>query len=173
MKKYPAVKATSIPGNLEKDTINSDDITALVESDPKLGAIWANNELNDIFWGVNAVQSNKLPVLLCSARKDSFQNWKIQIKKNPAFKCYATIQPGGTGYEGVYVAYYILSGEKINPDALGGDYGNTFLYDYPVVTSENLEEWIKKIDGFRQGEWEALELPPMTPEQIKAAWFQK
>lgn len=171
LKEYPAIKATSMPASWETDSINEKDITALVESDPTLGAIWANNEVSDVFWGVTAVQSDKLPSLLCLAREDSFENWKNKVAENPALKCYASIQPGGTGYEGVYVAYYILTGEKINPDALGGEFGNTFLYDYPVVTNENLEEWIGKIPELQKGEYDMLELPPMTPEQIKAAWF--
>jgi ABC-type sugar transport system substrate-binding protein len=171
LKEFPDVNATSMPASWETDSIKSEEITALVESNPNLGAIWANNEMADLFWGVNAVQSDELPSLLCEARQDSFENWKNQIEQKPGFKCYASIQPGGTAYEGVYVAYYVLTGLQIDPAALGGMAGNTFLYDYPVITNENLDEWLGKLDTLRKGDWDKLEMPPMTPEEIKEKWF--
>jgi hypothetical protein len=65
----------------------------------------------------------------------------------------------------------LLSGEQIDPAALGGNAGNTFLYEFPEITNKNLGEWLGKVDSFRVGNWDFLELPPMTHEEIKEKWF--
>ncbi|MEM5774810.1 MAG: hypothetical protein AAGU05_07375, partial [Anaerolineaceae bacterium] len=156
---YPGITATAKPGKWETDSISQEEITALVQSNSNIRGIWSNNEQNDIFWGVAEVQRKDLPALLCSARQDALESWKNQLDQNPNFKCYTSIQPGGTAYEGVYVAYYFLSGLQIDPAALGGNFGNTFLYDYPIITSENLADWLAKIDTLLIGDWGNLKMP--------------
>ena len=99
------------------------------------------------------------------------QYWKEWMIENPSFRCFSTIKPGGTAYEGIYIAYFILNGSEIDPAALGGESGNTFVYDYPVITNDNLDEWLGKTDSLRKGNWDNLEIPPMTPEEIKEKWL--
>jgi TolB protein len=170
LKEYPGIKATSKPADYSVPLTN-DDIAALVNSNPNLGGIWTDQFLNSVFWGLDQVEVDHLPVIPCDSRQDSFQAWSERKEADPSFKCFSTIKPGGTGYEGIYVAYYILTGEEINPAALGGLEGNTFLYDYPVITNDNLDEYLAKIDSFRKVDGENLEISPMTPEEIKAKWF--
>jgi TolB protein len=170
LKEYPGIKATSKPADFSVQ-LTEEDIKTLVNSNPNLGGIWTDQFLNNVFWGVNNTQAEHLPAIPCASRKDILQAWSERKEADPSFKCYSTIKPGGTGYEGVYVAYYILTGEEINPAALGGLQGNTFLYDYPVITNDNLDEYLAKIDSFRNVDGDTLEVPPMTPEEIKAKWF--
>jgi hypothetical protein len=119
-------------------------------------------------------QAKKRPAILCEPSEEYLQFWKGFTDYDPTFKCFSTIKPGGTTYEGVYVAYYILSGEKIDPAALGGSNGNTFIYDYPKITNDNLVEWLGKIGSFRKGDRDIiLEIPPMTPAEIKEKWFME
>ena len=168
---YPGIKATSMPAEFEGNPITEESIASLATSNPNLEAIWTDEKLNDIFWGLKNGQVEAPPAILCEPRQDMLQFWKDWTNENSSFRCFSTIKPGGTAYEGVYVAYYILSGEEIDPAALGGNDGNTFIYDYPKITNDNLDEWLGKIDSFRKGEWDILELPPMTPEEIKEKWF--
>jgi hypothetical protein len=54
---------------------------------------------------------------------------------------------------------------------LTGAYGNSLRYDFPVITNENLEEWLAKLDTLQRGEWDFLKIPPMSPEEIRERWF--
>ena len=49
--------------------------------------------------------------------------------------------------------------------------GNSLSYDFPVITNANLDEWLGKIDTLRKGDWDILEMPPMSPEEIREKWF--
>ncbi len=171
LKDYPDITATSMPADYEGNRISEEKISDLVTLKPNLGAIWANEFLQDVFWGIHNSKIEPIPSMICVPRKDAWQFWKKWIDEGTGMQCYSTVKPGGTAYEGVYVAYYLLTGEEIDPSALGGDFQNTFVYDFPVITNDNLDEWLEKTDQFRIGDGDTLELPPMTPEEIKEKWF--
>jgi ABC-type sugar transport system substrate-binding protein len=173
LKQHPEVKATAFPADYENNRLSEDKIAALLKQNPNLSGIWSDDDENTIFWGVKEEQSKRPLAIVCPAREDFLQFWKERIDSDSPFQCITFIKPGGVAYEGVYFAYYLLSGGKVNPAALGGDSGNTLLYDFPVITNENLDEWLAKVDTFRVGQWDTLELAPMTPEEIKAAWFEE
>ncbi len=171
LKEFPAIKATAMPADFQGNSFTVDSISEMILSNPGLKAIWSDQSPGDIFWGVDKANTDQPPLILCEARQDHLMAWKEMLSKNPAFKCYSFIQPGGTAYEGVYVAYYMLMGMKVKPEALGGLSGKTFIYDYQVITNDNLDEWLGKIDSLRTGEWGILELAPMTPDEIREKWF--
>lgn len=171
LKDFPEIRATTLPADYEGNPVTEDNITALVTENPNLKAIWSDEQLENIFWGVHNSQAIPKPAILCLPKKDFLQYWKDWINADPSFRCLATVKPGGTGYEGVYVAYYLLSGLKIDPAALGGLEGNTFIYDYPLITNDNLEEWLAKVDTLQIDKWNNLEMPPMKADEIKEKWF--
>lgn len=168
---FPGIIANSMPADYESNRITEQKITELARSNPNLEAIWSTDQINDLFWGLKNSQVKEPPSILCDPRQDMFQFWKDWTNENSTFRCISTVRPGGTAYEGVYAAYYLLSGEEIDPAALGGRAGNTFRYDYPVITNDNLDEWLEKRATLRKGEWDTLEMPTMTPEEIKEKWF--
>ncbi len=137
--------------------------------------IWAPSDQRNVreylLGGERSAGRALYPAILCSARQDILQGWKNLVTEHPAFGCFTAIKPGGNAYEAGYVAYYRLTGLELDPAALGGDFGNTLVYDYPRITNENLDEWLGKIGELRTNGWGGLELPPMTPEEIKEKWF--
>lgn len=171
LKGLPEIQATALPADYEANSVTEEKVAALVTANPNLKAIWSNEGLENLFWGSKNAQTESAPAILCSSRKDILLSWKDRIAEDPSFRCLATVKPGGTGYEGVYVAYYLLTGLKIDPAALGGLEGNTFIYDFPVITNDNLDQWLAKIDSLQIGEWDTLQMPPMTADEIKEKWF--
>jgi len=167
---YPGIQATAMPADFN-DPLTEESIASLVSTNPEIEAIWSTGWQADVFWGLKNSQVQNPPAILCEPRLDMLQSWKERTTENESFRCFSTIQPGSVGYEGVYAAYYLLSGHQVDPAALGGRYGNTFLYDYPVITNDNLDEWLGKLDTLQKGEYDVLKLPPMTPDQIKERWF--
>lgn len=171
LKEFPGNKATAMPADFQGNSFTVESIAEMITSNPNLKAIWSDQSLGDIFWGVDEANTDQPPLILCEPRQDYLQAWKETLSENPAFKCYSFIQPGGTAYEGVYVAYYILTGLQIDPTALGGPSGKTFIYDYSIITNENLDEWLGKLESLRTGEYGIYESAPMTPEEIREKWF--
>jgi ABC-type sugar transport system substrate-binding protein len=171
LKKNQGITAISIPAEYDGKALQNEKIVSLINENPGLGGLWADEYIPNLFWAVTSLQSDKLPRIPCEAKEDILKAWKVRLDAGSSFQCMATIQPGGTGYEGVYVAYYLATGEQINPQALGGVYGNTLIYDYPVITNANLNDWLAKLDDFRAGDRGVLQMAPMTPEEIKAKWF--
>ncbi|MBN1265005.1 MAG: PD40 domain-containing protein [Anaerolineales bacterium] len=170
LEKYPGILADALPASYD-EPISSDAISELVNSDPEIGAIWANEFLPNIFWGVVNLEREQYPFIQCEATQDMLQFWSDKIEFNPNVNCIAVIEPGGIGYEGVYVAYYLLTGEEINLETMGGIEGNTFLYDLPIITNENVNDWFVKMGEFQIGRRGDLMLQPMTPDEIRARWF--
>ena len=172
LESHPNIQATSIPVTFDdRSAMETEKIAEMVAEDPDLGAIWTSETNANTFWGLNNIQEGKMPAIICESRQDELQFWKDRLEERPDFQCIANIQPGGNTYEAVYVAYYRLIGMELNPDALGGKYGNTLLYEDTIITNDNLDECLDNIDAYQQSEWGGLLLPPMTPEEIRAKWF--
>ena len=169
---HPNIQATEIPVSYDDmSAASQENITALLAKEPDLGAIWTSDPQPNIFWAVNGLQDEHYPAIACQSREGELQAWKELATAHPAFQCIAVVKPGGNAYEAVYVAYYRLTGLQLNPAALGGEFGNTLLYEDTVITNENLDEWLGKLGDVRTNDWGGLELPPMTPAEIKEKWF--
>jgi hypothetical protein len=172
LSEHPNIQATLIPASYDDmSALSEGNIAALVAKEPDLGAIWTSDPQPNIFWGLNDMQGDQYPAIACLSREGELQAWKERRDAHPAFQCIAVVKPGGNAYEAVYVAYYRLTGLELDPAALGGEFGNTLLYGDTVITNENLDEWLDKIGDLRANDWGGLELPPMTPEEIKEQWF--
>lgn len=173
LKEYPEINPILVPTTFENNTLTEQKIGELIAQNPNLGAIWANQFLNNLFWGLNSAyeKGGNLPLIVCEPKKEMLLSWKDRLSDKSPFKCIATIPPSGQYYESVYVAYYILSGNQIDPAAMGGIAGNTFKNDLPVITNENLEEWLGKMDTMKSDQGGKVFTPPLIPEEIKAKWF--
>lgn len=168
----PGIVAIKKEADYEGNSFTEQDIVDLIAANPNLGAIWSTEQLPDIFWAILNSQSEHPPLTECVANEGILISWKNDIDSGSNFQCINQIRPGGTAYEGVYVAYYYLSGLGFKPDAFTGEGGNTLRYDIPVITNESLPEWIgDKLSALRIDEWGNIELPPMTPEEIREKWF--
>jgi len=173
LKGYPEITAIKKPADYSGNSFTEEDITSLIAADPNLGAIWSTEFLDNIFWGIKDAPSTHRPVTECMARTDLLISWKNELDAGSNIKCIAQIRPGGTGYEGIYVAFFYLNGSQFKDDAFFEGSSNTLKYDIPVLTNESLPEWIgPKLEALRVGDGGMLQLPPMTPAEIKSTWFK-
>lgn len=171
---YPNVNATSMPASYEEESLTQESITEMVKNNPDIKAIWSNEHQMDIFWAFADMEDvEQPPLFLCTPTLDNLRAWNTWLDDDSNFKCFTTIPPGETDYEGVYAALFYLAGYEINPEALGGKWGNTILYDYPIITSENLAEWMGKLDSLDMDDFGSFQLPALTPEEIFATWFKQ
>jgi hypothetical protein len=82
--------------------------------------------------------------------------------------CIAVSNPPGIAYDAAYAAYYLASGGQIDESALSGNYGRSLYVNIPVVTDDNLQEWMTIIN-YEDDQFIPDEL--MDPQQIREDWF--
>jgi TolB protein len=171
---YPEIIGVKMAADYNGNSFTQQDITGMIISDPELDAVWSTEKMNDIFWGINDPAAPRRLPAECMARKDELISWKILMDSGSDFQCITHIRPGGTAYEGIYVAFYYLSGLKFKSDAFYENSTNTLHYDIPVITNAELPKWIgPPMDSLREGDYGLLSLPPMTADEIKARWFEE
>ena len=162
-----------IEASYDQNPFINGEIQSKIAANPDLRGIWSSEPSNDLFWAVVDTANAHKPLIECPAREDMLIAWKNELDSGSDFQCFAFIRPGGTAYEGVYAAYYLLSGYEFNPENLTGESHNTLRYSIPEITNETLPEWLGKLDGFIVGSDSQLKLPAMEPNQILETWFMQ
>jgi TolB protein len=168
---YPDIEVIEYQeGDFDPDWVKpqTDDI---LKRKPDVKAVWTDGKPDIVIQGLQAsgLPVDKWPLINCDANQAGLQFWADMEKKNPNFDCVAPVNPPGIAYDAAYAAFYLASGEKIDPSALGGPNKNSLYVPLPVIDRENLQKWsgiVGKKDGFYADEL-------MKPETIKEKWFTK
>ncbi len=171
LKKYPQINVVQeFNGKYNWKEKITEDVRTLIQTYPNLGAIWTNQGMSDVIWGAtgSGIPSEDWPLMMCDPTKKGLNIWKDRLVEFPDMKCIAVSNPPGIAYDAVYTAYYIVMGYQIDESVLGGEYGHSLYVNIPVVTQENLQESIDKIND-QDDEFIVDEL--MTPEEILKKWF--
>jgi ABC-type sugar transport system substrate-binding protein len=170
LNKYPGVKVVAQrDGKYDFSQIKVD-VGEIMGANPNLGAIWSSKSMSDVVFGVadTGIPSEKWPLLMCEATKEGLFIWKDRLKEHPGMRCIAVSNPPGIAYDAVYAAFYLITGSKIDESVLGGPYGHTLYVDIPVITNDNLQEWLDRIN-FEDVKYMVDER--MEPAKIKEIWF--
>ncbi len=168
--KYPGINLVAdYDGKFDRQNLEIE-VANLMRSHPNLGAVWANEAMPAVIWGLHGALSpqEEFPLVLCEPTRDGLNIWKTIQEEYPNFTCIALSNPPGIAYDAVYAAYYLLSGKSINPQALGGKYGQTLYVEIPMVTQENLAECLDKIAGEAN---DYILDKRMSPQEVLEAWF--
>jgi ABC-type sugar transport system substrate-binding protein len=170
-KEYPKIKVVTT--DTEQYNFKEDEniFNDLIMDYPALNAVWTNDGYTNAIFGIvnNISDPNKYPMLKCGAFKDGFYIWKDRLVDYPDFECISISNPPGIAYDAVYTAFFMINGETIDGSSLGGEFGNAFLVDFPVITNDNILEELEKIQ-FEKGDHVVDML--MTPDEIKEKWFK-
>lgn len=136
---------------------------------PGLKAVWTSFNMTEALRGLDesGLPREGWPLVNCEATMDGLETWMRMRQANPTYECIALANPPGVAYNAVYAAYYMLSGLTINQSSLGGAYGNSLYVDSPVISSDNLGEWLEKARRYHMNVMDQT----MTPDEIKTRWF--
>ncbi len=170
LKKYPDVRLVDRRVGISEHVEIKQNVGELLESYPNLGAIWSNDMMSDILLGMadTGLPGNQWPSLRCDAVKDGLYIWLDRLEDFPGMRCMAVANTPGMAYDAVYAAFYLASGSQMDRAALEGPYRNALYVETAVITSDNLLEWMGRINN---------DLPDyipdqtMLPEEIKEKWF--
>ncbi len=166
LSKYPGITVIDHREGEGFDPGGVKPVTAdFVKMYPELKAVWTNANMQGAIQGVaeeSGAPIDKWPILVCEATANGLGDWLRARETNPNFDCIAAGNPPGIAYDAVYAAYYLLTGAQIDESVLGGLYGNSLYVEIPIVTSDNLQEWLDINSSVDQ---------KMMPEEIKEKWF--
>lgn len=146
---YPSINVVG------RDTGQWDPATAqkvaanFLASLPNIDGMWTQDGMAEgQLLAVKAANPATWPLVTGEARASFLRTWKQTIEEHPGFETIGVINPPGVGADGLRVAYEILSGKQVDAAQLTGPFGNTLYVPIPgVVTNENLDEWLAKIEG--------------------------
>ena len=170
-KEYPKIKVVTT--DTQKYNFKEDEniFNDLIVNYPALKAVWTNDGYSNAIFGIvnNISDPAKYPMLKCGDFKDGFYIWKDRLVDYPKFECVSVSNPPGIAYDAVFAAYYLVNGEMIDGSALGGEFGNAFLVDFPVITNDNVNEELEKIQ-YEASDHVVDRL--MTADEIMDKWFK-
>ena len=169
---YPGITVVDYRDNGDYDpNMIKPETVDFMKTYPDLKAVWSNYNMTQAILGMDEESSmpqEQWPLVLCEANRDGLETWMRMREKYPDFDCIALVNPPGIAYDATYAAYYLSSGMRINQEVLGnGTYGNTIFVDIPVITGDDVQEWLDRAAAENMDLVDAL----MTPDEIKSSWL--
>jgi len=167
--KYPAITVVEHrEGAYDREKVKPETVD-FAKNYPELKAVWTSYNMANAIRGLDesGISAEEWPLVNCEATGEGLETWAEIKKSHPNFDCIALANPPGIAYDAVYVAYYLASGAQIDESALGGQYGRSLYVNIPVITGDNLQEWLDKTRSENSAVVDEL----MTPEEIREKWF--
>lgn len=169
LSQYPGINLIDFRDGMYDSNKVKPETVFFAENNPDLRAVWTNVNMTDAIHGLDEskIPQENWPLVNCDATLDGLDTWMKMKNTHPKFECIAVANPPGIAYDAVYAAYYLVTGAQIDESVLGGEYGHTLFVDAPVITDDNLQEWLKTAHDQNMqfvDEW-------MAPEEIRERWF--
>ena len=124
------------------------EMSNILASQPNIDGVWTQDGMaRGVLQAVQASDPGEYPVISGEARSGYMELWNEVLQQNSDFASYGPVNPPGVGASGLRVAVELLQGKEIKESELQGEAGNTLYVPIPgVVTNQNLEEELQKID---------------------------
>lgn len=107
---------------------------------PEIDGVWTQDGMaNGALTAIQTANPATWPLLSGEARASYIQEWYAIREENPDFKTIGVINPPGVASDGLRVAVNLLLGREIDPEQLGGAYGNSLIVPIPYVVLD--QEW--------------------------------
>jgi ribose transport system substrate-binding protein len=116
---------------------------------PNINGMWTQDGMAEgQLRAIKAADPAAWPVASGEASASFLRAWKNTIAQQPGFETIGVINPPGIGADALRIAYLLLNGRVLEPANLSGTFGNALFMPIPgVVTNENLDEWLTKIEA--------------------------
>lgn len=107
---------------------------------PEIDGVWTQDGMaNGALTAIQTANPATWPLISGEARASYIQEWHAIREENPDFKTIGVINPPGVASDGLRVAVNLLLGREIDPEQLGGAYGNSLIVPIPYVVLD--QEW--------------------------------
>jgi ribose transport system substrate-binding protein len=107
---------------------------------PNIDGVWTQDGMaTGVLTALSTANPAEWPLTTGEARASYIQQWAEILETRPDFKSIGVVNPPGVATSGLRVAVNLLLGREIDPEQLGGPYGNTLYVPIPYVVLN--EEW--------------------------------
>jgi len=163
--KYPGIKVLN-EANADWDQAKAQQVTqTLIATYPALNGIWVQDGQAEGTWrALEAANKSDTMVATGELRASFVRQWASK-KWNAA----ASINPPGCMSSALNVAVLLLQGNKLKTGALKGPNKNALYVPTKLVTSQNVAEAAKALEGKPDHAFVSLVL---GPDEIKERFFQ-
>jgi len=160
----PDVKVLN-EANADWDSAKAQQVTqTLLATYPNLDGIWTQDgQASGVWTALDAAGKQNLPAT--GELRASFVRQWADKKWNAA----AAINPPGCMANALHVAVLMLEGNKLKDGALAGPNGNALYVPTRLITSDNVAELAKSLEGKPDYTFVSLVL---SPDELKAKFFQ-
>ncbi len=107
---------------------------------PNIDGVWTQDGMaTGVLTAIRTANPDEWPLSTGEARASYVQQWAEILEENPDYRTIGVVNPPGVATSGLLVATQLLLGREIDPEQLGGPYGNTLYVPIPYVVLN--EEW--------------------------------
>ena len=124
------------------------EMSNIIASQPNIDGVWTQDGMaRGVLAGRTGRQPRRVPGDLRRGALRLHEAVGRDAPAEPGLRLLRPINPPGVGASGLRVAVELLQGKEIKQSELEGEAGNTLYVPIPgVVTNQNLEEELQKID---------------------------
>jgi len=134
LKDYPDIKVVGRESGKWDQATGQQVMSDFLASLPSIDGVWTQDGMaTGVLTAIETANPKKWPLVTGEARASFIQHWENILKTNPDFKSIGVVNPPAIAANGLRVAVEILKGGKIDPDQLGGQYGNSIVVPIPYV----------------------------------------
>lgn len=114
---------------------------------PNIDGVWTQDGMADgALIAIQTANPENWPILSGEARASYLQQWHDILEDDPDFRTIGVVNPPSIAADGLRVAVNLLLGHEIDPEQLGGSYGNSLIVPIPYVVLA--EDWVyTTVDG--------------------------
>ena len=147
--KYPDIKVVLRDTGMWDPATAQQKTADFLASGKNIDGMWTQDGMAEgMLLAIKSANLEKWPQVVGEARASYLRLWQKTLQERPDFVTVGVINPPAVGNGGVRAAALLLQGRKVDPAKITGTFGNSLYIPIPdIVTNENLDEWVKKIEG--------------------------
>ncbi len=131
---YPDIKVVGRESGSWDQATGQQVMSDFLASLPNIDGVWTQDGMaTGVLTAIETANPKKWPLVTGEARASFIQHWEKILADNPDFKSIGVVNPPAIAANGLRVAVEILLGGEIDPDQLGGQYGNSIIVPIPYV----------------------------------------
>lgn len=144
---YPDIKVVGRETGSWDQATGQQVMSDFLASLPNIDGVWTQDGMaTGVLTAVQTANPEKWPLISGEARASFIQQWAKILETNPDFKSIGVVNPPAIAANGLRVAVEILKGGEVDPEQLGGQYGNSLIVPIPYVVLN--QDWMyKQVDG--------------------------
>lgn len=146
---YPGINVVGRESGMWDQATGQQVMSDFLASLPNIDGVWTQDGMaTGVLTAIQTANPETWPLATGEARASYVQNWASILEERADFTSIGVVNPPGVGASGLRVAIELLMGGEVDPEQVGGPFGNTLYVPIPyVVLNEEFEYQPMAMDG--------------------------